>query len=219
MGKHVSVSLAAALGLALGAVSTLSAADPTHSRFSGGESRDSGHWEHVSHETGALRWNPAPRPSAPAHFKLAAPAPRRQAGGGDDVRRPHDRDWGGFEHDWGDGDIRHFHDHDWDDWRQGHWVHEWNDGVFGWWFVASGIWFWYPVPVYPYPDPYVPPAFLLAPPPASAPADAPQYWYYCPASNGYYPYVSTCPSGWQQVPATPDSGGPPSPDDGGDSGS
>jgi hypothetical protein len=29
------------------------------------------------------------------------------------------------------------------------------------------------------------------------------YWYFCPAANGYYPYVSSCPSGWQTVPATP----------------
>jgi hypothetical protein len=28
-------------------------------------------------------------------------------------------------------------------------------------------------------------------------------WYFCPAANGYYPYVASCPSGWQTVPATP----------------
>jgi hypothetical protein len=28
-------------------------------------------------------------------------------------------------------------------------------------------------------------------------------WYYCDKPEGYYPYVRTCPSGWQQVPAQP----------------
>src|SRR5262245_13254649 len=27
--------------------------------------------------------------------------------------------------------------------------------------------------------------------------------YYCAQPPGYYPYVPTCPSGWQAVPATP----------------
>lgn len=34
-------------------------------------------------------------------------------------------------------------------------------------------------------------------------APAVQYWYFCAAANAYYPYVSSCPSGWQTVPATP----------------
>lgn len=28
-------------------------------------------------------------------------------------------------------------------------------------------------------------------------------WYYCSKPAGYYPYVRTCPGGWQQVPARP----------------
>jgi hypothetical protein len=28
-------------------------------------------------------------------------------------------------------------------------------------------------------------------------------WYYCPAANAYYPYVSSCPAPWQLVPAQP----------------
>lgn len=28
-------------------------------------------------------------------------------------------------------------------------------------------------------------------------------WYYCQSPTGYYPYVQSCPSGWQKVPATP----------------
>jgi hypothetical protein len=29
------------------------------------------------------------------------------------------------------------------------------------------------------------------------------YWYYCSNPQGYYPYVSNCPLGWQQQPAQP----------------
>lgn len=28
---------------------------------------------------------------------------------------------------------------------------------------------------------------------------APAYWWFCPGANSYYPYVKTCPGGWQQV--------------------
>lgn len=30
-----------------------------------------------------------------------------------------------------------------------------------------------------------------------------QYWYYCAPAHAYYPYVPSCPGGWQAVPATP----------------
>jgi hypothetical protein len=55
-----------------------------------------------------------------------------------------------------------------------------------------------------------------APPQGTAPqypqSDAPQTvtpqtggntWYYCDASNTYYPYVKDCTSGWRPVPAQP----------------
>jgi len=29
------------------------------------------------------------------------------------------------------------------------------------------------------------------------------YWYYCAASNAYYPNVPTCRNGWQLIPVTP----------------
>jgi hypothetical protein len=29
------------------------------------------------------------------------------------------------------------------------------------------------------------------------------FWYYCAKPQGYYPYVQTCPAGWQKVPARP----------------
>jgi len=77
--------------------------------------------------------------------------------------------------------------------------------------------FWYP----PYPYPYYPyvvptyggpvaagvPTYSDAPGYSDAPAysDTPgysernDYWYYCPDSQAYYPYVPTCPSPWMQV--------------------
>jgi hypothetical protein len=63
---------------------------------------------------------------------------------------------------------------------------------------VAGARYFYPTPVYPYPDPYLPPAAVPSPPPAET-----QYWYYCPDPAGYYPYVPQCRTGWEQVPATP----------------
>ena len=48
------------------------------------------------------------------------------------------------------------------------------------------------------------PTYVPAPGPVVAPVSQPgAYWYYCPASRTYYPYVASCQSGWQTVPATP----------------
>jgi len=33
----------------------------------------------------------------------------------------------------------------------------------------------------------------------AAPQQTQGYWYYCAASRAYYPYVGTCPEGWQRV--------------------
>jgi hypothetical protein len=109
----------------------------------------------------------------------------------------------------GHHDIRHFQRHDIRRWRDGRWVHGRHDGHLGWWWVAAGIWYFYPRPIYPYPDPYVPsiiierqpPVVIQQTPPATTPS--PAYWYYCETSNAYYPYVESCPSGWKKVPATP----------------
>jgi hypothetical protein len=52
---------------------------------------------------------------------------------------------------------------------------------------------------YPYPYPYAAPYA-----PAAAPAAPPNdVWYFCQPAKAYYPYVSTCPVPWQQVPAQP----------------
>jgi hypothetical protein len=82
---------------------------------------------------------------------------------------------------------------------------------------------YYPAPYYAYPA-YAYPAPVYAYPPAvmgpsspsvyveqgvaqaaAAPVQAQGDWYYCAASNAYYPYVGECPAGWQRVPAQPPS--------------
>jgi len=92
-------------------------------------------------------------------------------------------------------------------WRGGYWHHGWYGGRWGWWWVVGGIWYYYPAPIYPYPNPYVPGSVVIInnqmdtpTPPADAPA---QFWYYCRSPQGYYPYVPECPGGWAQVAATP----------------
>ena len=118
-----------------------------------------------------------------------------------------DRDFGDRHlqsHHWR-GDIRRFDEHDFAHWRGGHWYHGLRGGRLGWWWIVGGVWYFYPQPVYPFPDPYVPPV-AVAPQeiaPAPTPIPAPSSWYYCNAPKGYYPYVAECPSGWQVVPAHP----------------
>jgi len=73
----------------------------------------------------------------------------------------------------------------------------------------------YPPP-YPYPEYYYPPAAGVAPEaPEYMERDAPlparrqaesSFWYYCPESNGYYPYVRQCPGGWKRVAPLPPQG-------------
>lgn len=89
-------------------------------------------------------------------------------------------------------------------WYGGRWVQTRHDGRVGWWWVVGTIWYFYPAPVYPYPDPYAPPETLTLPAntaPATAASPPVQYWYYCPSVNSYYPYVGACPEGWTKVPA------------------
>jgi len=54
-------------------------------------------------------------------------------------------------------------------------------------------------------DSYV---YTAAPIPSTVPENAylepaPSYWYYCPDSATYYPYVEQCASAWQRVTPTP----------------
>jgi len=87
-------------------------------------------------------------------------------------------DRGDRDHRWYRGEIREFHDRDLHAWRGGRWYHGYYGGHTGWWWIVGGVYYWYPQAVYPYPDPYMPPAAGLAPgmsepaqpvyPPASA---------------------------------------------------
>jgi len=65
---------------------------------------------------------------------------------------------------WHDRDVHRFHDHDFDVWRTGRWYQGRHGGRAGWWWVLGDAWYYYPQPVYPYPDPFVPPV-VVAPPP------------------------------------------------------
>ncbi len=51
-----------------------------------------------------------------------------------------------------------------------------------------------------YPRYYAPP--VVSSPPVYVERSRPRrdrYWYYCASAGGYYPYVATCPGGWQRV--------------------
>jgi hypothetical protein len=69
--------------------------------------------------------------------------------------------------------------------------------------------YWGPAWYYPPPYYYYPPAVVVASPPAPQQyverhdAPAQNYWYYCEATRGYYPYVKECPGGWKAVPPAP----------------
>ncbi|WP_337996887.1 RT0821/Lpp0805 family surface protein [Oleispirillum naphthae] len=78
-----------------------------------------------------------------------------------------------------------------DGWHRGHWRHDWHDGRFGWWWAVGPAWYYYPAPIYPYPNPYAPPSVVAAP--------AGQYAYYCANPAGYYPAVAQCLMSWQLV--------------------
>lgn len=91
-------------------------------------------------------------------------------------------------------------------WVGGNWHHSWHDGRYGWWWAVGPAWYFYPAPIYPYPDYvaaiYDDPTMGAPPPPAAVPAGgAPGYWYYCQPSGAYYPYVQSCPAPW--TPVTP----------------
>jgi hypothetical protein len=71
------------------------------------------------------------------------------------------------------------------------------------WGPYWGPWY-YPPPAY-YPNPIVvrsePVTYIEQGGPAAA--DQGNWWYYCDAARGYYPYVKECPTGWQRVPPAP----------------
>jgi hypothetical protein len=57
-----------------------------------------------------------------------------------------------------------------------------------------------PYPAYGYYP--APPVIVQQPPPVFVQpenAEPENYWYYCEESQGYYPYVRSCPGGWMRV--------------------
>jgi hypothetical protein len=114
------------------------------------------------------------------------------------------------DHDFHTRDVREFDRHEFARWHDGHWHNSWHDGRLGWWWQVDDVWYWYDRPVYPFPLVVAPlysetvvevtPVVALAPI-APLPA-APQVAYRCAAPDGFYPAVSACASGWQQVALT-----------------
>ncbi len=82
----------------------------------------------------------------------------------------------------------------------------------GWPYYQPGP-YYYPERYYsegPYYRPYYPPQVVVQPAPVyvertdlSVAPPAQNYWYYCAAAKGYYPYVRECPGGWQPVAPQP----------------
>ncbi len=75
-----------------------------------------------------------------------------------------------------------------------------------------GFWPWYFPWTYGYAMPYYGTSFYLdapvtyvemAPVAEAGTVQPANSWYYCKNPEGYFPYVKTCPSGWQTVPAQP----------------
>jgi hypothetical protein len=75
-----------------------------------------------------------------------------------------------------------FADRDWDRWHSGRWFHGPHGGHDGWWWVIGDSWYFYPAPVYPYPDPAVLPA--IAAPPATVVTPAPAVQQQCREYQG-----------------------------------
>ncbi|OGA43930.1 MAG: hypothetical protein A3G24_24095 [Betaproteobacteria bacterium RIFCSPLOWO2_12_FULL_62_13] len=70
--------------------------------------------------------------------------------------------------------------------------------------LAFGPW-WYAPPSYPATVvvPASPPVYIEQGQAAPAAQDAQAYWYYCPDSKSYYPYVDRCAGPWQRVAPQP----------------
>ena len=114
-----------------------------------------------------------------------------------DERHEHHEEWHAY------GDIHHFHEHDYNHWREGEWRRGYHEGRDGWWWVIGGLWYYYPAPIYPYPDPYTPPTVIIESAPVAPTAIAPpSSVYHCANPEGYYPYVSQCYEPWQRIEPT-----------------
>jgi hypothetical protein len=100
--------------------------------------------------------------------------------------------------DWHRHGDHEFREHGFDHWRGGRWYNGFHDGHGGWWWVVDGLWYYYPAPVYPYPDPYTPPNVIVQAAPSTQAA-----YYYCANPPGYYPSVPQCAVAWQRVITAP----------------
>ncbi|HKO88495.1 MAG TPA: hypothetical protein VJU83_08255 [Burkholderiales bacterium] len=110
--------------------------------------------------------------------------------------------WHGH-HGW--HDIRRFRHNHFDGWRRGYWHHGHHGSRFGWWWVVGPAFYFYSGPVYPYPDPYIPPAVVVESVPIMQSEDTdPAYYYFCENPEGYYPYVQECATEWIPVPFEPE---------------
>lgn len=90
-------------------------------------------------------------------------------------------------------------------WRPAAYGLGWGGGYgSGWRGAYYGPGYGYPYAATYYSPPVV--AYVTPPQPMVLAAQPqPAVWYYCEASEQYFPYVQSCPSGWQTQPATPPS--------------
>jgi len=106
--------------------------------------------------------------------------------GGVDRFAPRGGNFADHHFDFRGHDFGHFNPEERAHWAGGSWRHGWHDGRLSWWWIVDGDWYFYPEPIYPYPN-YVAPY--------SAGGS-----YYCTNPLGYYPYVASCGDPWQFIP-------------------
>lgn len=76
-------------------------------------------------------------------------------------------------------------------------------------WYGYGMAYGYPQMQQPMPSTYISDPSLASPssgmttdvPPSKT---YPKVWHYCPESKGYYPNIKLCPSGWTEIPQTPE---------------
>ncbi len=202
MLRSKQAALVLSLSLALAGTTGLSAwADDHHDHGPG----PSGHSAGPAHPGPTFHPSPVhPGPTGhPGPALRTGPAFRTGPGGVHTAVR------GAGRHDFRGHDFAHFSVAERSAWSHGGWHHEMHNGHFGWWWAVGGLWYFYAEPIYPYPE-VVADVVYEAPTPDEdvAPDDAvagapPGYWYYCPTSGAYYPYVQSCSVTWTPVAPTP----------------